>query len=92
MILPAMKMMMKIINQSTKMSSDPLECDPPKQLVTNLLVNLAALETTPLPLKIFLKMIRKIKHADLKGFTPTNSMEIAPKPQDFWPLLIDSCL
>jgi len=64
------------------MYSDPLECDHPKLLATNLLTDLVALEMTPLPLKIFLKMIRKIKHANLKAFTPTNSMEIAPKPQD----------
>jgi len=37
-------------------------------------------------------MTKKIKHADLKVFTLTNSMEIAPKPQDFWPPSIGSCL
>jgi len=73
------------------MSLDPLECDHPKQLATNLLADLTALEMTPFPLKIFPKMIRKIKHADLKVFILTNSMEIAPKPQDSWLLSIDSC-
>jgi len=46
------------------MSLDPLGCDHPKQHATNLLADLAALEMTPFPLKIFLKMIRKKKHTD----------------------------
>jgi len=78
-----MKMKKKTTDQSTKTSLDPLEYDHPKQCVTNLPTDLVALEMTPFPLKIFLKMIRKIKHTDLKGFTLTSSMEIAPKPQDF---------
>jgi len=81
----------KTTDQSTKMSLDPLGCDHPKQHATNPLANLAALGMTLFLLKIFLKMIRKIRHADLKVFTLTSSMEIAPKPQDSWPLLIDSC-
>jgi len=83
--------MMKMINQGTKMSLDPLEYDHPKQLATNL-ADLEALETIPSLLKIFPKTIRKIKHTDLKVFTPTSSMEIALKPQDSWPPLIGSCL
>jgi len=54
MILPVMKMMIKTINQSTKMFLDPLEYDHPKQLVKNLLADLAALETILSPLRIFL--------------------------------------
>jgi len=77
-----MKKMMKTTNQNTKTSLDLLECDHPKQLAINLLANLTALEMTLSPLKIFPKTIRKIKHTDLKVFTLTNSMEIAPKPQD----------
>jgi len=69
-----------------------LECDHLKQLVTNLLADLAALEMTLFPLKIFPKTIRKIKHANLKASTPTNSMEIVPKPQDSWPPSIGLCL
>jgi len=86
-----MKKKKKITDQGTKMSLDPLGCDHPKQLATNPLANLAALGMTPFLLKIFPKMIRKIKHADLKVSTLTNSMEIALKPQDSWPLSIDSC-
>jgi len=50
--------------------------------MTNLLADLAVLEITPLLLKTFSKMTRKIRHANLRVFTQTNSMEIAPKPQD----------
>jgi len=82
----------KNTDQSTKMSLDLLECDHPKQLARNLLADLTAPEMTPSPLKIFPKTIRKIKHADSKVSTPTNSMGIAPKLQDSWPLSIDSCL
>jgi len=77
-----MIMKKKTTDQSTKTSLDLLECNHPKQLVTNLPADLAALETTCFPLKIFPKTIRKIKHTDSKGFTLTNSIEIAPKPQD----------
>jgi len=77
-----MKTKKKTTNQSTKMSLDLLECNHPKQLVTNLPADLAALEMTRFPLKIFPKTIRKIKHTNLKAFTLTNSMEIIPKPQD----------
>jgi len=73
------------------MSSDLLECDRLKQLAINLLADLAAPEMIPFLSKIFQKMTRKIKHADLKEFTPTSSMEIAPKLQDSWLLSIDSC-
>jgi len=92
MILLATKKKKKTTDQSTKTSLDPLGCDHPKQHATNPLADLAALGMTPFLLKIFLKMIRKIKHVDLKVFTPISSMEIAPKPQDSWPLSIDSCL
>ena len=82
MILLVMKKKKKTTDQSTKTSLDPLECDHPKQLVTNLLTDLTALETIPSPLKIFLKMIRKIRHTDSKVFTLISSMEITPKLQD----------
>jgi len=88
---PAMKTMIKTTNRSTRMSLDPLGCDHPKQHVTNLHADLAVLETIPSPLKTFLKMIRKTKHANSKAFTQTNSMEIACKPQDFWLPSIGSC-
>jgi len=50
--------------------------------MTNLLTDLAVREMTPLPLRIFPKMIKKIKHADLRASTQTNSIEIALKPPD----------
>jgi len=78
-----MKMMTRTISQSTKMSLDPLECVRPKQHATNLPADLAALETTPFPLKIFLKMTKKKKHANLKASIQINSMETAPRPLDF---------
>jgi len=90
MILLTMKTK-KITDQGTKMSLDLSGYDHPKQHKTNPLVHRAALGMTLFLSKIFLKMIRKIRHADLKAFTLTNSMEIAPKPQDSWPLSIDSC-
>jgi len=92
MILLVMKKKKKTTDQSTKTSLDLLGCDHPKQHVTNPLADLAALGMTLFLLKIFLKMIRKIRHADSKVFTPTSSMEITPKPQDSWPLSINSCL
>jgi len=46
----------------------------------------------PFSLENLPKMIRKIKHTDLKVSTPTNSTEITLKPQDSWLPSIDSCL
>jgi len=92
MILLMTKKKKKTTDQSTKMSLDLLECDHPKQHATNPLADLVALGMTPFLLKIFLKMTRKIRHADSKVFTLISSMVIAPKPQDSWPLSIDSCL
>jgi len=90
MILPVTKT--KTTNQGTKMSLDPLECDHPRQLTTNLLADLEALEMIPFLLKIFPKKTRKIKHVDSKASTLTNLTEIALKQQDFWPPSIDSYL
>jgi len=82
MILPAMKMIMKT-DPNIRMSLDPLECIRLRQHARNLLTDLVALEMILSLLKIFLRMIRKKKHADLKVFTQTNTMEINPKPLGF---------